>query len=373
MKSLKAIFAIACIISSNLVFGQEPSFYDLNFSMDSTSTPYKSSGSNYVFIRSKRGTEPVKSTSSGDSIKSFAIQQIVLVFSESSTSEIENRESYNQERWENLMPTYPEFFQTNTTYKNICQCSQDAASPSYKEVQGFYIYYTPKPGSQPKKEVEVAKTEIAKPAETQKDIVKEEPKKVAEVVKTETPKVIEPKKEIAKEETKKVVEVAKKEEPKKQETSMMDKAGNFFTGKLDLSALPKEDQAAIKDLQDAGFKLKEVKGEKGVYEVDMNGLGDKSKFDLAKKQFTTDALKSGGNDFTTKFSDSKDATDKMTKENRIINTNLELKNIPELSWQTDLNKQEPQYQKLTAQKATLEKDLGIAAPAPAAAWAEWGK
>ena len=83
MKSLKAIFAIACIISSNLVFGQEPSFYDLNFSMDSTSTPYKSSGSNYVFIRSKRGTEPIKATSSGDSIKSFAIQQIVLVFSES--------------------------------------------------------------------------------------------------------------------------------------------------------------------------------------------------------------------------------------------------------------------------------------------------
>jgi len=166
----------------------------------------------------------------------------VLVFSESSTSEIENREAYNQERWENLMPTYPEFFQTTTTYKNICQCSQDAASPSYKEVQGFYIYYTPKAGSQPKKEVEVVKTEIAKPAETQKEIVKEEPKKVAEVtkkeepkkevqvVKTETPKPVEPKKDIesvkkveptkvkevvAKVEEAKPVEVVKKEEPKK--------------------------------------------------------------------------------------------------------------------------------------------------------------
>lgn len=214
MKSLKAFFVISLIISSNLVFGQEPSFYDLNFGMDSTTTPYKSSNSNYVFIRSKRGTEPVKATSSGDSIKSFAIQQIVLVFSESSTSEIENRESYNQERWENLMPTYPEFFQTTTTYKNICQCSQDAASPSYKEVQGFYIYYTPKAGSQPKKEVEVAKTEIAKPAETQKDIVKEEPKKVAQVVKSEVPKAVEPKKEIVKEEPKKEVEVVKTETPK---------------------------------------------------------------------------------------------------------------------------------------------------------------
>ena len=256
MKSLKAIFAIACIISSNLVFGQEPSFYDLNFSMDSTSTPYKSSGSNYVFIRSKRGTEPIKATSSGDSIKSFAIQQIVLVFSESSTSEIENRESYNQERWENLMPTYPEFFQTNTTYKNICQCSQDAASPSYKEVQGFYIYYTPKAGSQPKKEVEVAKTEIAKPAETQKDIVKEEPKKVAEVVKSEVPKAVEPKKEIVKEEPKKVAEVTKKEEPKKEVEVVKTETPKSIEPQKDIESIKKVEPKKTKEVV---AKVEEVK------------------------------------------------------------------------------------------------------------------
>jgi hypothetical protein len=242
MKSLKAIFAIALIIVSNLAYGQEPTFYDLTFGSDSIATPYKAGNNNFVFIRSKRGTEPVKATASGDSIKSFAIQQIVLVFSESSTSEIENRESYNQERWENLMPTYPEFFQTTTTYKNICQCSQDAASPSYKEVQGFYIYYTPKAGSQAKKEMEVVKAEISKPLETPKEIVKEEQKKEVEVVKTETPKSTEPKKDIEsikkveqkktkevvakveevkpiegvkKEEPKKVADVTKKEEPKK--------------------------------------------------------------------------------------------------------------------------------------------------------------
>lgn len=251
MKSLKAIFVFALIISSNLVFGQEPSFYDLTFGSDSTTTPYKASSGNYVFIRSKRGTEPVKATASGDSIKSFIIQKIVLVFSESSASEIENREAYNQERWENLMPTYPEFFQTTTTYKNICQCTQDAASSSYKEVQGFYIYYTPKGNSEPKKEIEVVKAEAPKVIEQKKEIEKEEtkkvvevtkkeeikkvkevetkaeevkpievvkkeePKKVVEVIKAEAPKVIEPKKEIVKEETKKVVEVTKKEEPKK--------------------------------------------------------------------------------------------------------------------------------------------------------------
>lgn len=211
MKSIKAIFVIALIISSNLVFGQEPSFYELTFGIDSTTTPYKANNDNFVFIRSKRGTEPVKATSAGDSIKSFVIQKIVLVFSESSTSELENREAYNQERWENLMPTYPEFFQATTTYKNICQCSQDASGPSYKEVQGFYIYYTPKGVSVPKKEVEVVKVETPKAAEPEK----EEPKKEVVVAKVETPIPAEPKKETVKEEPKKDVESIKKVEPKK--------------------------------------------------------------------------------------------------------------------------------------------------------------
>jgi len=211
MKSLKAIFVIALIISSNLVFGQEPSFYELTFGIDSTTTPYKANNDNYVFIRSKRGTEPIKATSAGDSIKSFVIQKIVLVFSESSTAEFENREAYNQERWENLIPTYPEFFQATTTYKNICQCSQDASGPSYKEVQGFYIYYTPKGVSVPKKEVEVAKVETPKVAEPEK----QEPKKEVVVAKVETPIPAEPQKETVKEEPKKDVESIKKVEPKK--------------------------------------------------------------------------------------------------------------------------------------------------------------
>jgi hypothetical protein len=211
MKSIKAIFVIALIISSNLVFGQEPSFYELTFGIDSTTTPYKANNDNFVFIRSKRGTEPVKATSAGDSIKSFVIQKIVLVFSESSTSELENRDAYNQERWENLIPTYPEFFQATTTYKNICQCSQDAAGQDYKAVQGFYIYYTPKAGSEPKKEVEVAKVETPKAAEPEK----QEPKKEVVVAKVETPIPAEPKKETVKEEPKKDVESIKKVEPKK--------------------------------------------------------------------------------------------------------------------------------------------------------------
>jgi hypothetical protein len=203
MKSIKKILALAILLSGGVLLAQ-PSFYDLTFKADSTTNPYLSDNNNYVLIRSKRGSEPVKPTSSGDSIKGFNIPKIVLVFSEPNPSDVETREEYNQERWENLMATYPEFFQEKTTYKNICQCSRDAGNPEYKQVQGFYIYFTPKGNV-------VAKTEPAKPVSTA--VATPEPKKEAEVAKKEEPKKAEPKKETE------VVkaEPAKKEEPKKAE------------------------------------------------------------------------------------------------------------------------------------------------------------
>ncbi len=244
MKSIKKFLALAIILTGGTVLAQ-PSFYDLTFSADSITTPYASGNNNYVFIRSKRGAEPVKATSSGDSIRSFTIQKIILVFPELAKSEVMNREEYNQERWENLMGTYPEFFQEKTTYKNICQCTPEAGNPEFKQVQGFYIYFTPKGNNiaktevakpvttavaveEPKKEIikeaETAKAEpVKKPEpkkeESKKEVVKEEPKKEAEVAKAEPAKKAESaKKEVAKEEPKKEAEVAKKEEPKKAET-----------------------------------------------------------------------------------------------------------------------------------------------------------
>ncbi len=213
MKSIKKILAFAILLSGGAVVAQ-PSFYDLTFKADSTTNPYASDNNNYVFIRSKRGAEPVKATSSGDSIKTFGIPKIVLVFSEINPSDVETREEYNQERWENLMATYPEFFQDKTIYKNVCQCSRESGNPEFKQVQGFYVYFTPKGNV-------VAKTEPAKPVSTA--VAKEEPKKEAEVAKAEPAKKEEPKKaEPKKEEPKKEAEVAKaepvkKEEPKKAE------------------------------------------------------------------------------------------------------------------------------------------------------------
>ena len=273
MKIIKTIFASALIVTSNLLFGQEPSYYDLTFSVDSTSTPYKAPSENFVFIRSKRGTEPIKPTSAGDSIKSFVIKKIVLVFSEASSSEIENREAYNQERWENLLPTYPEFFQAKTKYQNICQCNAEALSPNFKAVQGFYIYYTPKGVAEIKKEVEVVKTETPNPAEPKKEIVKEEPKKVAEVakkeveaVKAETPKQTEAKKETVKEESKKVVEVAKKEEPKKVkevETKIEEKKPIEVVKKEEPKEEPKKEVEVITQVSNNN-NTEEVSDAKGV-------------------------------------------------------------------------------------------------------------
>lgn len=195
MKLIKKFLVLAILLSGGVMLAQ-PSFYDLTFKADSTTNPYVSDNMNYVFIRSKRGSEPVKPTSSGDSIKTFTIQKIVLVFSEINPSDVETREEYNQERWENLMATYPEFFQDKTIYKNICQCSRESGNPEFKQVQGFYVYFTPKGNP-------VAKTEPAKPVSTA--VAKEEPKAAtAEVAKAEPAKKEEPK-------------ATAKAEPKKEE------------------------------------------------------------------------------------------------------------------------------------------------------------
>lgn len=196
----------------DVVMAQEPSFYDLTFKMDSITSPYKTSNSNYAFVRSKRGTDGLSPTSSADSVKTFNISKIVLVYTESSPDDIANREEYNQERWENLIMTYPEFFQAKTIYQNMCQCSESAAGDEFKSAQGFYIYYVPKGNAAAPKKVEpVVEKTAAAPVKTEapvsepvkKAVPVEEPvakKQETPVTKTEEPVVkAEPIKEEVKE------------------------------------------------------------------------------------------------------------------------------------------------------------------------------
>lgn len=207
MKKYTFLFVIAFFISSNLLFSQGPSFYDLTFKADSITKPYVSSTNNRIYIKSKRGSDGMPTNSSADSVKAFTISKIVLVFTESSPDDIANREEYNQERWENLIMTYPEFFQAKTVYQNMCQCTSEAGGDEYKAVQGFYVYYVPK-GSVTTPAV-VKSEPVVEPAKkvvpAQESVKKEEPtvtkNEASTTVKTEpaVTKTEEPKKESIKE------------------------------------------------------------------------------------------------------------------------------------------------------------------------------
>ncbi|MDI1355119.1 MAG: hypothetical protein PSX36_09380 [bacterium] len=179
MKSILALFLF--VICAPLA-GQT-SFEELEFEIDSSATAYRPSGKNYVFLRSKRGSNGLNKTATADAIIAAEVTEIVLVFSELNSSAIAEREEANQERWENLLRTYPEYFQYSTTYKNICQCNNNGDSALFKQKQGFYVYVT---GEVPK-------------AEEPKVVAASAPPAAAKVPETPTPSkpVKSPEKEIA--------------------------------------------------------------------------------------------------------------------------------------------------------------------------------
>ncbi|HQQ94437.1 MAG TPA: hypothetical protein PLQ93_07770 [Bacteroidia bacterium] len=162
---------------------QGPSYYDLSFEADSIRMPFQAQGKNYVFVRSKRGVDGVNTTPAADSVRKLQVLKILLVFTEQSPEDIENREEYNMERWDNLILTYPEFFQEKTIYRNICQCSPNAGGEEFKQVQGFYIYYKAPELAQAvskKTENQVKKEEPAQVVKEESPVVKKEENKVGE-------------------------------------------------------------------------------------------------------------------------------------------------------------------------------------------------
>lgn len=183
MKKCFVYFILIWILSSATLLSQ-PSYYDLNFENDSIKVAFKSPSDNYVFVRSKRGVDGVNQTADADALRNGTIQKIVLVFSEDASEDLENREEYNMERWDNLILTYPEFFQEKTKYKNICQCTREAGTETFKEAQGFYIYY--KTAEKPVVKEE-KKTETQQNANVTGKI--EEPKKPVKAVEVTAPAV----------------------------------------------------------------------------------------------------------------------------------------------------------------------------------------
>jgi flagellar biosynthesis GTPase FlhF len=201
MKNLLIVFfSIICL---SLSAQDAPVFDDLIIESDSLTKAYKAPGKNFIVLKSKRGSDGMPKTSSGDSIKAMNITDIVLVYTENEASDIATREIANRERWENLIKTYPEFFKENPTLFNTCQCVIGGDAEALKKTQGFYIFIG---GKAEAPEVKA----VAKKEEPAKKVVNDEKPKKEEKVKEEKPK----KEEKVKEE--KVAKV-KEEKPKKEE------------------------------------------------------------------------------------------------------------------------------------------------------------
>lgn len=204
---MKSFLSILLFIACLPLAAQVSSVDELEFEEDSIKTTYKPTGKNSVMIRSKRGNSGVNKTPLADAILNAEVSEIVLVYTETQSSDLAEREEANRERWDNLILTYPELFQFSTTYKNLCQCKIGGDEEAFKHAQGFYVYIN---GEVPK----IAEPKVAEAPAPVKTPKVEEEKPVEKTTKApESPATKEPEK---KEEKQEVVELAKKEVKEKE-------------------------------------------------------------------------------------------------------------------------------------------------------------
>ena len=96
----------------------------------------------YLFIASRFGSAEVDPSSALDSVSGFLIREIVLVYSRYKQSDNFSQARLNRARWENLLRSYPQLFQSGTTqYGNVCQAGIQSDSTARELTHGFYIYY----------------------------------------------------------------------------------------------------------------------------------------------------------------------------------------------------------------------------------------
>lgn len=242
MRSMKSFLVIVSFLFCIQLSAQTPVYDDLVFDEDEIKTAYKPVGKSFEVLKSKKGTGGMPKVPSADAIKTAEITDIILVFSETTEDAATTREESNRERWENLIATYPEFFQFSTNYKNICQCNIGGDAEALKPTQGFYIYYKV---AAPKVETPVAavkeeKAEVKEVAKVEKKEVStgsantkevKESKKNEEVVKEKK----EDKKEVAKE-VKKEEKTAQKKPEEKEEDLNATTEGPKQTSSIELSS-----------------------------------------------------------------------------------------------------------------------------------------
>jgi hypothetical protein len=185
-------------LTGSIQLQSQTEYDDLYPDNDSITSVYQPTAKNYIYLKSKKGSGGLERTPEADAILKMPVSEIVLVFTETSAGSIDQREDANRERWENLIKTYPEFFEHNATYVNLCQCNYNGDVEGFKKVQGFYIYYTPEkpaaavnkptPAAKSKNEESVAeKPNVGSKPEREKK-VKETPVKEEPVAKEKTAK-----------------------------------------------------------------------------------------------------------------------------------------------------------------------------------------
>lgn len=240
MKTLKSLLIIFLFIVCAPVIAQTPVYDDLVFDEDEMKSAYKPVGKSFEVLKSKKGAGGMPKVPSADAIKTAEVTDIILVFSETTEDAANTREESNRERWENLIATYPEFFQFSTNYKNICQCNIGGDAEALKPSQGFYIYYKV---AAPKVETPVVAVKEEK-VEV-KEVAKVEKKETKEVKETKKSEVVvkekkEEKKEVVKE-VKKEEKITQKEPEEKEEDLNATTEGPKQTSSIELSnAKPKK-------------------------------------------------------------------------------------------------------------------------------------
>lgn len=217
---MRSLFILLFFVLTIAAYSQTPTYDDITFDEEEIASAFKGSSKQHITLKSKKGTGGMPKVPEADALKGADITDIILVFTETTEDAAATREENNRERWENLLATYPEFFQFATNYKNICQCAMGGDAESLKPTQGFYIYYktaaekaAEKAAAQAAKEKAAAEEAAAAKKEAEKKTVKEE----KEEKKKEEKKREEKEEKVSKKEKEKEVEQPKEEKKKKKE------------------------------------------------------------------------------------------------------------------------------------------------------------
>jgi len=272
---MRSLFIFLFLSFGIAMFSQTPAYDDLTFDEEELSASFKASGKQHITLKSKKGTGGMPKVPEADALKAAEIVDIILVFTETNEDAAGTREESNRERWENLMSTYPEFFQFATSYKNVCQCVMGGDAEALKPSQGFYIYYKTAEQKAAEKAAEKAKADaefLAEAAAAKKAEKKEDKKEDKVVAKND-------KKEKEKEVEKPKKEKEKKEEPKEEEETSTAVEGAVETVVVEIK--PKK----------AGYKKPKVSKDKKSCRPPCYGYGDedlnnffKDQIVLSKKQ-----------------------------------------------------------------------------------------